>query len=91
MESLAQPIQMQLSKKLKTFSRIVATFLKFASNFERFGKKMTFIVIGRICKGKSLKCKKIEMEFSKKQKFLSEFFAAFMKSTSLFEKFERKR
>ena len=30
---------MQLSKKLKTFSRIVATFLKFASNFERFGKK----------------------------------------------------
>ena len=39
MESLAQPIQMQLSKKLKTFSRIVATFLKLASNFERFGKK----------------------------------------------------
>ena len=34
-----QLIQMQFSKKQKSFSQIFGTFLKFTSNFEQFEKK----------------------------------------------------
>ena len=35
-KNLSQPIQMQLSKKQKQFSRFFAPFLKFPSNFGIF-------------------------------------------------------
>ena len=38
-DNLTQPIQMQLSRKRKTFSRFFATFLKSLLNFEHFLKK----------------------------------------------------
>ena len=38
-ENLPQPIQMQLSKKLKNFSRLFTAFLKSKFNFEHFEKK----------------------------------------------------
>ena len=41
-DNLAQPIQMQLSKK-KSFYKLFSSFLKCRSNFEHFEKKMTFI------------------------------------------------
>ena len=41
-DNLAQPIQMQLSKK-KMFSKLFSSFFKCRSNFEHFEKKMTFI------------------------------------------------
>ena len=42
-DNLTQPIQVQLSKKEKTFSNWLAAFLKFGLNFESFEKKMTLI------------------------------------------------
>ena len=41
--TLRQPIQMQLSQKEKTFSQLLAPFLKPRLNFEHFQKKMTLI------------------------------------------------
>ena len=38
-ESLPETIHMQLLKKLKIFSKLVAAFLKSTSNFENFEKK----------------------------------------------------
>ena len=38
-DNLTQPIQMQLSKKQKTFSEFFSAFLKTISNFEHFGKE----------------------------------------------------
>ena len=38
-----QSIQMQLSKKQKTFSDIFSTFLEFRLNFKHFEKKMTLV------------------------------------------------
>ena len=38
-ENLTQPIQIQLSKKEKTFSDFFDKFFKFRSNFEHFEKK----------------------------------------------------
>ena len=38
-DNLMQPIQMQLSKKQKTFSEIFSAFLKSRLNFEHFRKK----------------------------------------------------
>ena len=38
-ENLQKPIQMQLSKNQKTFSQVVAAFLKFTSIFQHFEKK----------------------------------------------------
>ena len=38
-ENLQQPIQMQLSKKIKMFYQYFAPFLKSTSNFEHFQKK----------------------------------------------------
>ena len=38
-DNLKQPIQMQLSRKQKTFSNFVAAFLKSSLNFEHFFKK----------------------------------------------------
>ena len=38
-ETLQQPFQMQLSKKQKLFSELLALFLKRTSNFEHFEKK----------------------------------------------------
>ena len=35
-ENLPQPIQMQLSKKQRTFSELFASFLKSTSNFKHF-------------------------------------------------------
>ena len=42
-ENLTQPIQVLLSLKQKTFFQFFSTFLKSASNFEHFQKKMTLI------------------------------------------------
>ena len=41
-DNLAQPIQMQLSKK-KNISQIFVAFLKFILNFKHLPKKMTLI------------------------------------------------
>ena len=38
-DNLTQPIQMQLSRKQKTFSEYFCAFLKSSSNFEHFQKK----------------------------------------------------
>ena len=38
-DNLAQPIQMQLSRKQKTFSEFFSAFLKSSLNFEHFQKK----------------------------------------------------
>ena len=38
-ENLPQPIEMQLSKNLKTFCQFCTAFLKFTFNFKLFGKK----------------------------------------------------
>ena len=38
-ENLRQPIKMQLSKNLKTFSQYLAKFLESTSDFQHFGKK----------------------------------------------------
>ena len=38
-ESLPQPIQLQLSMKQKPFSQFFAAFLKFTSNFKYFEQK----------------------------------------------------
>ena len=38
-ENLQLPIQMQLSEKRKTFSKIFVPFLKYTSNFKHFEKK----------------------------------------------------
>ena len=38
-DNLTQPIQIQLSRKQKTFSEFFAAFLKFSWNFEHFQKK----------------------------------------------------
>ena len=38
-ENLTQPIQMQLSRKQKTFSEFFCVFLKSSLNFEHFQKK----------------------------------------------------
>ena len=37
-ENLREPIQMQLSKNLKTFSQHFARFVQSTSNFKHFGK-----------------------------------------------------
>ena len=42
-ENLTEPIQMQLSKKQKTFSEIYFSFLNSLLNFKHWQKKMTFI------------------------------------------------
>ena len=42
-ENWRQPIQLQLSKKQKTFSQFFAVFLKTASNFQHVEKKDTII------------------------------------------------
>ena len=42
-ENLSVPIQMQLSKKRKTFSPFFVPFRAFSSNFKHFEKKMIFI------------------------------------------------
>ena len=39
-DNLLQPIQMQLSKKLKTFSEFFFAFLKSISNFKYLPKKV---------------------------------------------------
>ena len=38
-DNLTQPIQMQLSRKEKTFSQFFSAFLKSSLNFEHFQKK----------------------------------------------------
>ena len=38
-DNLTEPMQMQLSRKQKTFSQFYAPFLKFSLNFEHFQKK----------------------------------------------------
>ena len=38
-ENLTQPIQMQVSRKQKTFSEFFSAFLKSSLNFEHFQKK----------------------------------------------------
>ena len=38
-DNLTQPIQMQLSRKQKTFSEFFCAFLKSSLNFEHFQKK----------------------------------------------------
>ena len=38
-DNLTQPIQMQLSRKQKTFSEFFSPFLKSSLNFEHFQKK----------------------------------------------------
>ena len=38
-DTLTQPIQMQVSRKQKTFSQFFAAFLKSSLNFEHFQKK----------------------------------------------------
>ena len=42
-DNLTEPIQMQVSRKQKTFSQFFAAFLKSSLNFEHFQKKMTLI------------------------------------------------
>ena len=42
-DNLMQPIQMQLSKKQKTFSEIFFTFLNCLLNLKHLPKKMTLI------------------------------------------------
>ena len=42
-DNLRQPIQVQLSKKEKTFSEFYSVFLKCTLSFEHFQKKMAFI------------------------------------------------
>ena len=42
-DNLKIPIQMQLSRREKAFSRFYAAFFKFSWNFEPFEKKMTLI------------------------------------------------
>ena len=43
-DNLTQPIQMQLSKKLKSFSELFSAVLNSRLNFELFKKKITLIV-----------------------------------------------
>ena len=38
-DNLTEPIQMQLSRKQKTFSEFFSSFLKSSLNYERFRKK----------------------------------------------------
>ena len=40
-DNLAQPIQMQLSQKQKTFSQFLFAYLKSILNYKHFAKKMT--------------------------------------------------
>ena len=40
-DNLAQPIQMQLSQKQKSFSQFLFAFLKSILNYKHLGKKMT--------------------------------------------------
>ena len=40
-DNLAQPIQLELSQKQKTFSEFVFSFLKTILNYKHFSKKMT--------------------------------------------------
>ena len=42
-DTLMQPVQMQLSRKQKTFSEFFSAFLKFILNFQHFENKMTLI------------------------------------------------
>ena len=42
-ENLPQPIDFQLSKKLKSFSQFFIAFLKSTSNFQHFEKNMSLI------------------------------------------------
>ena len=42
-EHLQQPIQMELSKKVKAFSEYFAQFLESLSNFNYFEKKITLV------------------------------------------------
>ena len=52
-DNLMQPIHMQLSQKLKTFSRLFLAFSKSSLNFEHFQKKddahSLFICGGTAC------------------------------------------
>ena len=43
-DNLAQPIQLELSQKQKTFSQFVFSFLKSILNYKHFSKKMTLRV-----------------------------------------------
>ena len=43
-DNLAQPIQLELSQKQKTFSQFVFSFLKSTLNYKHFSKKMTLRV-----------------------------------------------
>ena len=40
-DNLTQPIQLQISKKQRSFSHFLSVFSKSSSNFEHFQKKMT--------------------------------------------------
>ena len=49
-ENFPKPIQMQLSKNLKTFSEFFIRFLKSTQNLENSGKKMIILIALRFLK-----------------------------------------
>ena len=84
-ENSQQPIQMQLSKKQKTFSWCFAAFLKSASIFERI---ILIAYLSHLNRDKLPQANQIEL--SKKQTNFSQFFATFLKFTSNFGFFLKK-
>ena len=97
-ENLTQPIQMQLSKKLKIFSELFTGFLKSTFNFQM---QLSWKILGMfvdtltpdnkysLCNKDNLQ-QPIQMELCKKQKLLSQLPAASVKLTFNFQHFEKK-
>ena len=85
-DNLMQPIHMQLSKKLKTFSRIFIDFSKSRLNFKYFQKNVSKCSLPH----RDNLMEPIHMQWSGKLTTFSQFFIAFSKSGLNFEHFEKK-
>ena len=87
-DNLTQPIQMQLSRKQKTFSEFFCAFLKSSSNFEHFEKKMTLIadVFPKLRTRKN-----VNRSMSKKSNFRGSFEKQHSKHAQTLLKFKRQQ
>ena len=94
-DNLMQPIHMQLSQKLKTFSGFFNVFSKSRLSFEYFQNKddahSLFICVATACKkrGYIYFCP-FTCNYLKNEKHFSQFFPAFSKSRLIFEHFQKK-
>ena len=69
-ENLPQPIEMQLFKKRKVFSKVFASFLKTTSHFQQFEKNMSLIAD---IFGKLRRANNVVRKMSKKPSFRTPF------------------